>query len=343
MEDLSRLDFARVLRAYPPLEAQDPASLPVARVDAGLINHTFTLGASHILQRLHPTIFRPQVNDDIAALTPHLAAAHIPVPALVPTLDQRRCVELHDGPEAGVWRVMTRLPGKTLHKLQDPHQARAGGEVLGRFHRALDGLGHTFAFQRPGAHDTPRHMARLREALAAHPHHRLLPQVEALAQDLLARWEGWGPLPSLPPRIIHGDPKVSNLLFGDDGSITGVIDLDTMAWDTVQVELGDALRSWCNASDEDDPAPLYRLDIHRATLDGYLAATQGWLTDDERASLDRAAPRICLELCARFAADALHESYFGWNPRLAPTRGDHNLLRARGQLALAASALDVLG
>ena len=45
--------------------------------------------------------------------------------------------------------------------------------------------------------------------------------------------------------------------------------------------------------------------------------------------------RICLELAARFAADALNESYFGWDSAVAPGRGEHNLLRARGQLALA--------
>ncbi|MEE2751965.1 MAG: hypothetical protein VX519_11085 [Myxococcota bacterium] len=46
--------------------------------------------------------------------------------------------------------------------------------------------------------------------------------------------------------------------------------------------------------------------------------------------------RICLELAARFCADALNESYFGWDASIAPGRGEHNLIRAKGQLALAA-------
>ena len=46
--------------------------------------------------------------------------------------------------------------------------------------------------------------------------------------------------------------------------------------------------------------------------------------------------RIALELAARFARDALEESYFGFDPAFGG-RGEHNLLRARGQAALARS------
>ena len=44
--------------------------------------------------------------------------------------------------------------------------------------------------------------------------------------------------------------------------------------------------------------------------------------------------RVSLELCARFAADALDESHFAWDSEAFPTAGEHNLYRARGQLSL---------
>ena len=44
--------------------------------------------------------------------------------------------------------------------------------------------------------------------------------------------------------------------------------------------------------------------------------------------------RIALELAARFARDAMEERYFGWDPKFG-TRGEHNLLRAKGQYSLA--------
>ena len=52
----------------------------------------------------------------------------------------------------------------------------------------------------------------------------------------------------------------------------------------------------------------------------------------------RKKPRATISiapLALRFAADALNESYFGWSQDVAPTRGEHNLLRAINQLSLA--------
>jgi len=41
-----------------------------------------------------------------------------------------------------------------------------------------------------------------------------------------------------------------------------------------------------------------------------------------------------LELSARFLADALYESYFGWEPERYPGRGEHNLTRGRAMWSL---------
>jgi hypothetical protein len=58
---------------------------------------------------------------------------------------------------------------------------------------------------------------------------------------------------------------------------------------------------------------------------------------------------VCIELAARFCVDAFDDSYFGWDPARFPSRRAHNLVRARGQLALAldvrahrADALDIV-
>lgn len=326
-----------ILALYPDLDdgggPQPARSLPREPVAGGLINLTFAVGARHVLQRLHP-IFRAEVNADIAALTPRLREAGVPVPAIVRARDGRPWVENHDPPTAGVWRLLTRLPGHTRHRLGDPCAARAAGAMVARFHTALVGVDHAFAFSRPGAHDTARHVAGVGAALAAHADHRLAAAIAPIAAEISALWSQWGEIPTLPTRIIHGDLKVSNLLFDGD-AVVGIIDLDTMAASSVDVELGDALRSWGNASTEDDPTPAFRADLAAAALDGWLAGAAAWVTAAERRALPAAVERICLELAARFATDALAESYFGWDPTRFPTRGDHNLARARNQLGLA--------
>ena len=333
-------DFRPVLRRFAPLAEPGlpprPAdTLSVVPMSGGLINDTFALGTGFVLQRLH-RIFRAEVNLDIAALTPHLLAADVLVPTLLPAHDGRPWTEVDpaESPElAGVWRILTRLPGLTRERAADPAQAQSAGQIVARFHGALAQVQHTFHFTRPGAHNTDLHMQRLQEALAELRDHRLHDAVAPLAEELLARWQAWGRPPQLPSRIVHGDLKVSNLLFTGSNA-TAVLDLDTMAHGTLDIELGDALRSWCNTGREDDETPQFDSAIFVAAMQGYVSHAGDWLTGPEVASLAAGLERLCIELSARFAADALREAYFGWNPQRAATRGDHNLMRARNQLGL---------
>ncbi len=332
-------DYAHILSRFPPL-ADVAHTVTVAPLSGGLINDTLAVGDRWILQRLHP-IFSAPVNDDIAALTPHLNAAGVPTPTLVRADDGEPCVTM-DAPRSaggGVWRVMARLPGLTLHQLANPDQARSAGALVGRFHSALLPVTHTFAFTRPGAHDTDAHMATLERALTDYPEHRLRADVGALAKEIFALWTAHEGAPNLPLRIGHGDLKVSNLLFRRDATgvlrADSVLDLDTMAWMPMDVELGDALRSWCNRGREDGASASLDQDIFAGALAGYAEHAGTWMTAEERRGITSGLLRICVELSARFAADALRERYFGWDAAVAPTRGEHNLIRARNQLDLA--------
>jgi len=77
--------------------------------------------------------------------------------------------------------------------------------------------------------------------------------------------------------------------------------------------------------------------VFRPALRGYRFGTRDrWEpTIEEWEAFPVGLHRICVELSARFAADALKESYFGWDPAAFPARGEHNLVRAQGQLSLA--------
>lgn len=329
-----------VLRHFADLDDGNGAvaahTLATRPVSGGLINATYALGNQFILQHLH-RIFAPEVNADIAALTPILRAAGVPVPAILPSRGGQPWVYIDDAehPLHGAWRILTRLAGHTRHQLANPAQAQAAGAMVGRFHSALLGCDHPFAFTRPGAHDTAQHMAKLLKNVSELSQHRLHDQVAPLADQVLQRWARWGSVPSLPSRLIHGDLKVSNLLFDGD-TVCGVIDLDTMARGSLDMELGDAMRSWCNATTEDDPAPCFVVDTFAGAMRGYLPVTDSWLSAAERQTIAKGTERICLELAARFLTDALLENYFGFDPVRYPTRGEHNLVRGRNQLLLAA-------
>ena len=138
----------------------------------------------------------------------------------------------------------------------------------------------------------------------------------------------------MPSRIIHGDLKISNLRYQGPDAIA-LVDLDTLQDGGLDAELGDAMRSWCNPHAENVQDARFDIAIFRAAMEGYADAASG-VSEDEWMSIGAGAERICWELAARFAADALNESYFGWDPAFG-TRGEHNLLRARGQANLARS------
>ena len=332
---LARYDS--LARADGTLVTRQLAELTVRQMSGGLINDTFQLGDDHVVQRLHP-IFGAKVNEDIATLTVALRDAGVPVPRLCPCGDGRPYVELdqaHDTTVRGVWRVMTLLPGNTVHRLRNASQARSAARMVGRFHHALAEVEHEFAFTRPGAHDTDAHMQSVVDAIVEQPLHPLAGDVRRLATELRRLWARWSGPTSLPKRICHGDWKVSNLLFDDAGEACGVIDLDTMAHLELDIELGDALRSWCNRAPEDSNSAVFDAAIFASAVVGYIETMGAHLTDDELAAIVPGLQRICLELSARFGADALRESYFGWNPDVAESRGQHNLMRAQGQLDLA--------
>ncbi len=305
------------------------------RADSGLINASYLVrDAGHlvgVLQRLNTGIFKAHVHEDIEAVTAHLAAKGLTTPRLVRTLEGGLWHETADGE---VWRMLTPVGDRTVEKLTDPADAHSAGALVAAFHRATADLGWEFVHVRGGFHDTGLRLNQLADALALHPNHRLFGEVKSLADGLFAAWEGWDGPTVLPERVVHGDLKISNLRFEGPRAVA-LIDLDTLGRGTLDAELGDAFRSWCNPASEDTTEAVFDLALFEAAVRGYAEGSQGSVTPDEVRSIAPGVERICVELAARFATDALMEGYFGWDPTRFATRGEHNLLRARGQASLA--------
>jgi Ser/Thr protein kinase RdoA (MazF antagonist) len=327
-----------VLPHYPGL-----AGAPIRPCGEGLINKTFLVEAANarfVLQRVS-AIFPPVIHGNIQAVTERLASRGLVTPRLVPTRDGALCLELASIGESAisVWRVMTHIEGCSFPAAVGTAQARAAGALLARFHRALEDLPHQFVGMRVGVHDTAAHVAALSEALAAGAAHRLFSQVEALATAIFVGERAMPPLTLLPAQVCHGDPKFNNFLFAGPaapacGRAVCLVDLDTVGPSSRTYEMGDAWRSWCNRNGEDSPEASLDLGVFAASLDGYREGLGRTLTAPEKSAFLHGAEWISLELAARFARDALLESYFGWDPARFAGRGEHNLVRARGQWSL---------
>ena len=138
---------------------------------------------------------------------------------------------------------------------------------------------------------------------------------------------------TIPLRVIHNDTKLNNVMFDvETGDFKTVIDLDTVMPGYVGYDWADGARVAAAKVKEDDPRiDLVGLDMDKlaAFTDGYLSETSHFLLPDEIKFLGKTLKVITLELGMRFLNDYINgDTYFKTD------YPEHNLVRARNQLAL---------
>jgi Ser/Thr protein kinase RdoA (MazF antagonist) len=315
----------------------------ISALGDGLINHSYrvesTAGA-FVLQRINGSVFPApaRIMDNLAALQA-AAAAHpelgVRLPALAAADDGLPYARDDDGE---CWRLMECIePSRTLKRLDTASQATEVGRVLGSFHRLGATLGpDALAVTLPGFHHTPGYLAALDGKLAN-------AQLDAETAAAVAFIEAHRALAGLledaqakgltHQRVIHGDPKLDNLLFDTDGErAICLIDLDTVQPGLVHHDMGDCLRSCCNRGGEAGSSSVrFDLELCEALLGGYAEAAGDLLSAPELELVAAAIRLIPLELAIRFLTDHLRgDRYF------RVRHHGENLLKARRQLALVA-------
>ena len=138
----------------------------------------------------------------------------------------------------------------------------------------------------------------------------------------------------IPVRVTHNDTKINNILFDPDThEALVVVDLDTVMPGLVGHDFGDAIRFAANFVEEDCPEADRAgvdMDIFRTFAEGFLEKTAMALTDLEIDTLALSAFTMATELAVRFLDD-----YIQGSPYFKTLYPEHNLVRARCQIALA--------
>ena len=315
----------------------------------GHINDTYRIdfeenGAARafVLQRLNHEVFRqPEaVMDNIQRVTGYLAAQPgYPLAALapVPTLGGH---SFHRDPAGNYWRVFPMLENTFAPEtIASPTEAREAARAYGAFARALrDFPAHTLADTIPGFHDTDRRWQVFEEILDKNPVGRCIsaqPEIEAMRRakpvfDQISSLKSSG---VLPLRVTHNDTKAGNVLLDSaTGRAVAVIDLDTVMPGTILSDFGDMVRTFVPSRYEDDPDTenlTLRTDILDALTDGFLSETADFLSTVEREHLLLGASWIVGEQALRFLTD-----YLAGDPYYKTRYPDHNLVRARNQIAV---------
>ena len=313
------------------------------RIPSGLINLSWLVESPDkkiVLQRLHE-IFPAQVNEKIDGVTQFLASREFKTTRLVATVNN----ELQFSFGGHNWRALSYVKGTTHQALRDTTQARSAARLLARFHELMGDYPRAASLPNASVHNVATHEEKLKKALVVHAGHRNFSEITEVASEILRLIKTLTPLPIFPTVVIHGDPKISNFLFDETDQAAYLIDLDTIGRGQLLHELGDAFRSWCNPRGEDISDTAFEVEFFEAALSEYHAHCGKRIDKSQLRYTPLATQTIYLELAARFCADALNESYFGWNADQFPTSSEHQLMRARGQLnaakALAAQRKEI--
>lgn len=305
-----------------------------------------------VLQRLNRAVFpEPEkIMANLAVLAEHLAARLVLEPP--GWADPRMVVRPLGGvagqpyfrdPVGDFWRLITYVEdAEPKERLDTPELAREAGRALGIFHRLVADLDPSRLFDTlPGFHVTPVYLAVYDRLHAAGRGGGELPgeadcrEVVESHRELAGVLEEAAGRGVLHPRVIHGDPRLANLLFDRvTGRAVALVDLDTVKPGLLHYDLGDCLRSCCNPAGDDPEDPVavrFDLEIGREVLTGYLTEAGATLRDGDYHFIYPALRLLTFELGLRFFSDHLAgDLYF------RAARPGHNLQRALGQFRLLA-------
>ena len=279
-----------------------------------------------VLQRINQNVFKKPEN--IMMNLRHLTAHVHPklefessesdriwqLPKIVQTREGKDFIKDASG---NLWRMITKIASATAYdKVRDKAHAEECGHVLGHFHRTVSDMDASVLIDPlPGFHITPNYLAQYdRTCARAEAQARVTAATDGVAmvafveqrrslvplfQNALARGE-------LQMRIMHGDPKINNIMIDDyTGKGTAIIDLDTVSPGLFHFDFGDAIRSICNPAGEEEPdltKVVFSLELCKVFSKGYMKHAAEFLTEAERNYLFDSIRLITFELLILFSS-----------------------------------------
>ena len=297
---------------------------------------------SYIFQRINTHVFKNPVEimENIDRVTEHIRAKKTGEVALHFHHSAEGLNYMYD--EGAFWRVMNYVESETYDLSDDLSVIYETGVAFGQFQLRLSDFDGSLLHETiPDFHNTKK---RLDDLFAA-AERNIADRADAVAEELdyiravrevaerlsVAFANG-----EYPARVTHNDTKCNNVLFDKKTKKPlVVIDLDTVMPGMSMYDFADAARFIASSTVEDEPDThkvSFELEKFRALARGYVGTVREHITPAEIDTLVEATFAITVEIAARFLTDYLNgDTYF---KILYP---EHNLVRARCQIALAKS------
>jgi Ser/Thr protein kinase RdoA (MazF antagonist) len=329
-----------VFRAFFPKEQLET----IQALTAGHIHRSWQVKTEEevwVAQRLHQAVFSSpedlQTNADLIAN--HLQKGDYPF-RLLRFRSTERGRKLLILKEEDYWRMLAFWPrSETKQQLQDLKTVERIAEALGTWHHALLELDpRKLRPVLPRFFDLDFRWDQWKRAKEGAIPERLQAAKDEIQQLESGRgqvrvFQQWKNNGQLPLRILHGDPKLSNLLFErNTESLLGWIDWDTVQAGWLLFDYGELVRSYaCSAQEDSIDLEHVSIDLNRlqAIQTGFIKSTQAWITSEEEASLSLGGSWVLWMQALRFLADYLVGDIY-----YQTDYPEQNLHRARTQLQL---------
>lgn len=342
-------EHSAILSAY----GLDPGDVHLTPMGSGHIHDTYRVnrsGPSLVLQRMNNHVFRdiPLLMNNLEIITSHIAdknrkAGKNPAEHGILLIEAEGGRSWIEDEESGFWRMFWFIEDQVSYDIaEDGKLAYEGGKAIAHFQGMLEDLDPgRIGESIPGFHDFGMRVEKFDQAVKAASAERMneaeeeilytrnhVPHVDALYRSSASA--------NIPVRLTHNDTKFNNMLFGPEGKVTCLIDLDTVMPGYCWYDFGDALRTCASlvSEEEQDLSRVgFRTGIFESFAKGFLEEA-GFLTDDEISVLHRAPHAFAFMQGMRFLTDYLEGDVY-----YKTDRSDHNLHRTRNQFTLASELL----
>lgn len=314
----------------------------VEPIGTGHINRTYRLHMSEgddiILQQINNNVFNDVegLSNNVEVVLNLLSYITDKYPKYIRTLSGDGFVKV----SGDYWRAITSVPDSKVYINLNGNSKRAFscGTTLGEFHNMLGSVSvDMFKDILPQFHSAERRYCEFHDALKSANKERLKSasvfidyainfeeSIMAYSNDIFSD--------NIPLRIVHNDPKLSNILFNNNDEAICLIDYDTVMAGTIITDFGDALRTVAAQTNEDEERTdriKFDMNLYRQFTRGYLSEIKDTITTEEKNKLYYAPLYITFIMGLRFLTDYLNNDIY-YNTAYA----EHNLVRAINQFTL---------
>lgn len=314
------------------------------QIGSGHINRTFLLstisGKQFILQNINTKVFKDPfaIANNIALVANFLKTNHpsylFPTP--IPTANGQPMFVWDEA----YWRLLPFVANTTAFStLSEPKQAYEAAKQFGKLSRLLSNFNTDLL--KPtilGFHDLAWRYEQFITALGNADEQLKTNAAQQIKTALnlhylVAFYKSYVGSTDFSDRVMHHDTKISNVLLNSaDNNGVCVIDLDTLMPGKFISDLGDMMRTYLCAFDENE-TDLSKINIRlpyfKATIEGYLSEMAAVLTATEKELILFSGKYIIYMQALRFLTDYLNGNIYYPTNYLT-----QNLDRAKNQFKL---------